>query len=356
MNPGQIVGSTLTVAVLAIVTLVGVSILGGVFGAADDFGLGSVDEAIEFPGGGEVYEFNTQEPDQVEVRATTETAVGFDGDLGANSYAEVDPNSDWQNGSWSILVVAQPGDLQDGATHNLIAVDNESIVLEWSDGRYHGYVRDNQSAEVSVDGSIDSGLLSFGDNDAVPLALSYNATTDEVTLRRPGETDTSGFTDTSVNRSLSLSWEGTIDEMRVLNESVSSQTYDVFVDDPINPLAGSNHSLRLMFDEGSGSSTRAYYAGGSASMSGQTWTSGVEGPTIQEGVDVEIAENPLRVKVLESGYLDSAPVFYVLSTGTLSQVLNTVGLGTASAIELIPIIMLTIMASIVIAVTARLRN
>jgi len=67
-----------------------------------------------------------------------------------------------------------------------------------------------------------------------------------------------------------------------------------------------------MYDEGSGTTTEAYFASASsATITNPTWTSGVADPTLDRGTDYELNADPFEVRFPSSGYFDGAPVAYV---------------------------------------------
>ena len=341
------VQAVVSVVVIGMVALIGLAIVAAMFSASSGLGLGSVDAMVEFPTTGEANEISSSMPNDPLISATTGIGIALDGDSNADSFADIPADDGWREDDWTLMIVAEPGDLQDGATHTLFAFDNDSIALEWHDGEYRAYVDDPfNNAIVSVDAPAGQ----------TPIALTYDSSVDEITLYTPEQSDTSDFNTYTIDRQISQSWEGSLDEARVLNESIDQQSYDVFADDPIDPLADKEHAARLMFDEGDGTTTKAYYTGSQATLNGASWVPGIEGPELVEGTDYEISDNPFSVTVLSGGYLDGAPVFYVLSTSSIAASLAVVGGGFGSAMSLIPIILLTMMAGIVIAVTGRMRQ
>jgi len=108
----------------------------------------------------------------------------------------------------------------------------------------------------------------------------------------------STLSNATASRNVSATFSGVADEIRWSNSSVNNSTLEDYSDNPTIPFDGSDRVARFMFEEGEGSTTAVYFAGTEADIVGASWTSGVEGRTLQQGSDYEWAENPWSIKLL----------------------------------------------------------
>lgn len=341
------VGAVISVVVIGIIAMVGVMIVGQVAGAGLSMGLGSVSEQIEFPETNDSYEISDSEQQFTTVSATRERAIAFDGGDAQSSYVESPTAGGWESGDWAILVTATPE--ASNGTHTILAYDNESVVVE-----YH-----NDSYRATILGDTQNGTVSIADpGGQTPLGVSHDDSEDELTIRTPDGNETANLTTTEPDRDVSLAFDGTIDEARVLNETLTAGEYQTYADDPIDPLNGSEHSLRLMFDEGGGSDTRAFYAGSDATarLSGHTWTDGVADPALDEGTDFTISDSPFTLGIPDGSYFEGAPIVYVNSDSLISASISSIATGFSNSFAFIPIVMLVLLASIAVGAIARLRT
>jgi len=261
-------------------------------------------------------------PASVSVQATKENALKFDGE----SYVASSGPSDLDNGSWSVCVSTHlPQEANANATYTAYAYNNSSILIQYDAGEWMAY-HDNGTvdgkATVASSGpnQDDSGLFFgwFSDDskDFVPVCGVYNATSNEISVTAEGQTSTSSLSSSTTSRNVSEDWVGTLDEVRTFDGALSSNQVDQYMSDPIKPMDGANRTSRLMFDEGSGSTTTVYFAGTSATINGAAWTNGVQGPNLEKGTDYELHEEPFAITILSGGYLEGSPVQFV-SWGSL---------------------------------------
>lgn len=344
-NAQQVIG----VIVLGVVALVGIAVFSPLAGIAVDMGESAGDDAIEYPDAGETYELDRaidEEPSTLDVAPSQEYAVAFDGD----GYLS-DDIDEFESGDWSIAITAQLADgANEQATYALFAVDNGSVLVEYHDGDWRAinYVGDD-SATATVPASDASEFTG--------LVASWDETAQELTLIEDGEnSDTGALTADDPDRRVANDWYGTVDEVRLWNQTADVSVASEYSADPIQPLAEQDHHARYMFNEGDGETTTAYYSDSSATLTGAAWVGGVEAPELVEGTDYAISYDPLEIQILETGYLDGAPVVFVAWDSGLGGPIASIIAGVGSAMQLVPIIMIAILAAVVIGVVQRMQN
>lgn len=341
------VGAIVAVVIIGVVALFGISILGSLGVVAVDLGTTSGDAAFN-PTVGESQTLDTnvdEAPSFWKVSLTKGNGVQLDG----NGYVAAETPSGWDNASWTACAT---GRLADGAnpeaTYALLAVENESILIQYDAGHWTGYY-DNGTSEASVTlPAQNPGSLSS-------VCLAYNDTEDTIELHADGQ-DSSPESMGSATRNLSLDWQGTVDEVRFFDQELSNATEDRYSTHPAAGL-GVEDSGRYMLDEGSGSTSKAYYMDASATLvGGASWGSGVASPELEQGADYQVSVNPLEITPSAGGLIDSSPILYVEWATGLSGTFASVLEGTGSALTLIPVLLIVILASVIIAATARLRQ
>mgnify|MGYP002762358031 CR=1 FL=1 len=339
--------AVITAVVIALVALVGIVITAPIVGVVSDSTV-SVEQAIE-PQVGESVTVTSGSTDRdVTVRATRENAVQFDG----TGYVDATPPPGWNNDSWSVTAVATP-DTSDGsafnpdATHNVIAVNNSTFRVDWANGYWAAvYERGGESARVQVPATATQ----------TPIVVTFNGSSDELAIEADGNRSAATLdTNTNVRRP-SLNWVGTIDEVRYIDGQLSSGQVDTYQADPIDPLAGADHTARWLFDEGSGSTSVGYYNGSTAELIGAGWGAGVAGPDLDAGTDYELTQNPLAIVALDGGYLDGAPVVFINTQHPLAGTVDSITTGLTDAYVLIPVVLLGLIASVALAAIARLQQ
>lgn len=350
--------AVISVVVIGVLALIGLAVIGPIVGVVTDGSVSDTQQSIE-PAVGEsvsVSDSTTAEESAVTVRATREHAVYTDG----GGYVDADPPDGWDNGSWSVTAVANPDTGESGflggdentawnpkATHNVVAVDNSSFRIDWDAGQWAAYYNGgSQSAMASVPATADQ----------TSIVVTLNETSDELTISADGSSDTDTLDSAIEQRNASVNWVGMIDEVRFINDELSISQTQTYQSDPIDPLPDADYGARWMFDEGVGETSVAYYNGSDAQLVQAGWTSGVSGPSLSEGTDYELQNDPLAIVVLDGGYLDGAAVVFVNVQHPLAAAVNSVTSGINSAYALIPIVMLVLMAGVVVGVVTRLRS
>jgi len=278
---------------------------------------------------------DSEVPDGFEVKATTETALEFsDG-----AYVDSVSHNETFDDEWSVLAVASIESGYEEATMDVVAHDNETILLQYQAGEWAAEYRDgDETAQTSVDAEDPHNLT----------ALSVVWDESELTVRADGdESEPATLTEDREPRSVSVGWHGTIDEVRTFGDVIAEDSIEQFEADPIDPLTDEQHHSRLMFDEGEGDETEVFYADTQASIQGAEWTDGVEDPGLDEDVDYAVSVSPLSVIALENGYLDGAPIAYYQwdGSGFAAWAVETMDLmGTIFTLLIIAVLAMAAMA------------
>lgn len=275
--------------------------------------------------------------DSTRAEATLGNALFFDG----NDTVTAPEPSNITNGSWTICSTVQLGDDTNlNATYDIVAYDNESILLQYDAGEWAAYYNNGtHDGMASIDAptprGTSGGLLSSGDP-FTSVCGRYDATENELVIARDDTfSNPVALTASTTGRNVSWEWVGRQDEVRLFNRSTANSTITSYAADPIRPQPNTDRVARFMFDEGEGTTTIVYFAGVTASIDGAEWTDGVNAPDLSKGIDYELADEPLRIKVLSGGYLDGAPVVWVIRPqgGPFAAVLGIVmNIGASSLV------------------------
>lgn len=338
----QIVG----VVLLAILALIGIILFAGVAGPIGSAGVGTVDERMDTPTDGDSVSFDVGlSADEIDVLASREHAIAIDGD----GYLAADIDDEWTDGDWTVLLAPQLADsANENAAYAVFSSADESVVIQYENGEWLAYAENDfgENATVSVPADTDS----FD-----PVVVSYDATANDLSIEVDGHSDTATPDFAEEDRMLAADWRGNLDEIRVVNATVTTADTDSYLGDPVAPLPDSEgeHTARLMFNEGEGDSVELFYASGTAELVGATWTDGVAAPEMVEGTDYAVGEN--EVTILD-GYLDGAPVAFIVGEGTLGGPFDAVVSGFGDAMNLIPIVLIATVAGIVLLVIGRVRG
>jgi hypothetical protein len=243
------------------------------------------------------------QPQSVDVAATTGYGLRFDG----NDHVDIQ-SQNFSDGSWTVCAAAElHPETNRNATYDVYAWGNGSLLLQYDAGQWSAYYENASGADAKA--TIDAPSPS---DSLTPVCSRYNETENELVVVRDGTVSDPAALDTSTtSRNLSLPWNGTLDEVRGFDDAVNNTTLDAYAADPIAPLPNTNRSSRYMFDEGEGSTTKAYFIGGSVNIDGASWTDGVAKPGLDEGTDYEIERNPLSLVIPAGSYLIGAPVVYL---------------------------------------------
>lgn len=340
--PGAVIAAVL----VAVVTLIGMLILSAVAGVAVDFGISDGSERIE-PTTDQptILDENIDEdPDFFDVETTRGHAIALDG----SGYVDTDPPDGWDTGGWTVCAVGQlDGGVNEQASHNLVAIDNETVRIDWRDGEWWAYY-----ASDSVSGSV---TVPASAAELTPVCALYNSTADELTLVAGGESSTTSLDTETETRPVAYRWSGTVDEKRMFDRALTSSEQDRLQTHPTAGI-GVEDSARWMFEDGEGDTSAAFYHDDEATIVNGTWTAGVGNPPIDAGDDYELGVDPLEITPLSGGTVDETPILYVTWDSGVSGTMQAVLSGSASALGLIPVVLLLLIASAVLVSIRRLQE
>ena len=304
--------------------------------------MATAEDGIEFPEGDIEIEGVDDDAD-VEVLATTGEGLYIDGD----GHVDAPAGGQVTDGHWSVTATGWLDyDANQNATYTVTGAESAEVLVQYHQGQWSAIYYDDSgdSAQALVDAT--------DPNELTTLVVTWDDTAEELTLSVDDDrTDTATLTADTPDRSVANDWHGILDEVRYIDRALSGSETSTYHDDPINPLASADHNLRLMFDEGEGDTTRAFYAGDSvdAQLVNADWKPGVDDPGLVEGTDFTISTDPLTVSIVEGGYLDGAPIVYI-STGAsgFASLMFSVMQTGASALGLLVVGILVFAASAVL--------
>lgn len=210
--------------------------------------------------------------------------------------------------SWGVCTAARlNASAQTNRTYTVFASENSSIALYYDHENWRVHY-DNGSANESV--ALGAPAASAGFTN---LCTRYNATSNELVLRRNSTQSSPVSLDTSRDlRNVSYGWEGRLDELRVFNDTLSNATMQSYTGDPLLPQPNGDRILRVMFDEGSGTTTDAYFVEGGFSIDGTEWGAGIPGNALSEGTDYQWRTNGPQLRAVSGGRIDGAPVAFAV--------------------------------------------
>lgn len=306
----QVGGAIVGIAVL-------VAVLNPVFGIAfDSADVEADNQAVLEPAPTEFVTLSQAETvnETPTVRPGTGTALGVFGD--AEGFADVPPpNATTRTGGWAVAVTVEPIDIDPANSYVIYAEANETILLTQTNGSYVGRYETPGGDTARVSAPADGGRQSLG--------LEFVASSNELRLFVDGtQADAATATATTTARPPAFEYDGAIDEWRRWSEPVGATAHADYATDPVQPIAPTVATHRAMFNRNAPG--ELYYANTSLSLVGSTDTvEGVAPPTLERGTDFAFEVDPVKVRALEGGYLDDAPVMFVDagSGGAFSDIL-----------------------------------
>jgi len=280
-------------------------------------------ESVEYPTADQTERLveNLRVDDRTTAALTLGNGIELDND---DDLDLVSGDANLTDGPWSVAVSARVNNAtnQTDVPRTLVSVDNGSLVVWYNNTTYHAYYT-NGSHSATVNKTA-SGAGTYS-----PLVVRYDGSTLDL---EEGEAVQSASLDTSTEPVPPLfDWVGSIDELRLFNESLTSSQVDQYLNQPVAPI-DANTSVRYLFDEQDGGDVFAYYANETVGINGAQQTDGVGGPGLDRGTDFEATDGPPRVEVLSGGAADGAPVVFVTSpAGAFGGLLATIeNLGSAA--------------------------
>jgi len=258
-------------------------------------------------------------PGSVDVSATREYAASFPDEGGYVDTPAVG------NGSLTVCGSAElASDANTAATYTVWAGKNGTRALHYDSGVWLWYV-----ANETTGTSETVTLPAPSPSDALTQVCGrYNASAQTVTMSREESVSaTLALTSETEDRNVSREWYGRIDEVRRFGGAVDDATLTAYGDDPIQPLPSAPRDGRLLFDEGSGSTSHVYFDGSDATLVNVGWTAGLSDVSLDRGTDYELHGSPFSLRVLSGGYLEGAPVVFVdwALVGLGSMIIEFVG-------------------------------
>ncbi len=243
----------------------------------------------------------THMPSSVEVEATEENAIRLQG---GDGHVEATLGN-FTAADWTVCVSAEQL-TEDVATYDLVAYDNESLLIQ----------RDRDDWAVYYDNGTADGMASIDASGFDSFCSRYDGD-GELSIYDGSQYDSDTLTNATTARNVSFTFDGRLDEIRVFNASKDNSTVESYADDPVAPIKN-DRVARLMFNEGEGTETTVYYADTTATLIDTGWTDGKPGPELVEEQTVQLAQpdyaleaDPFRITILEGGYLDGSPVQFV---------------------------------------------
>lgn len=255
-------------------------------------------------------------PGNVEVSSTKANALRFN----ETGSVEASGPTNLTDNDWSVCAAPELDNASlapINLTYDIWAYKNETALLQLDHGDWVAYYN-NSSMDALTRVSADAPRDGFH-----PICTRYDDDSGTLWLRTPSGWDSDKMDNTVESRNVSVGWIGRIDEVRTYRTPISNATMSTYADDQIEPLPGTDRASRMMFDEGSGSTTAVYFDGSTATIRDAEWVDGIPGPatggffksltteTLREGSDYAIGSSPFSIKIVEGGYLEGAPVEYV---------------------------------------------
>lgn len=347
--PDNPAGTVAAVMIIAVVTLVAISVLGVFGGVASSLGTTSGDVSYNPT----VNETETLDHDVEEAPSFFEIKLtkGHGITLGGEGHVAANAPSDWPGaGNWTTCATGRLKEgFNDQAAYTLLAVENETVTLHYDDGVWAGYHEreDGNASRVTLPANEPTTWTT--------LCLKHENDTESLLLYRDGEKSGIGnYGD--AKRPMGNDWIGDVDEVRFFDIDLDDAEAQTYADAPAAGL-GVEDVARWMFEEGSGGTTDAFFMDATATLEGDAqWGDGVDDPGLVEGEDYERGVDPLDVTPIAGGLIDASPILYVSWATGLGGHFATVMSGISSALQLVPILLLVMIASLIVAATARLRE
>lgn len=322
--------SVQTIGSLAIgVAIVGL-VLGSFFGAVGGVSSGQIQSPVPF-GNNDVADLQGTNITINSVNQSLGQSARLDGS--ADSYVAGSEAPD-VSGDWTVSVGVS---VENTTGTRIVYADDERLILfNGSSGEWVGVWYDNARGQTwSV-----SQLASNPANrtvlqlmlDGGTLSISEDATFSSAVATNDGNTTSNTFDGENLN--------GTVDEVRVFNDSLTNSERQQLVDAPTAPLTTAPRAYRVMFDsfDSSPSTYPAFFVGGSVEASSVTRANGFNEQPTERGDDWTLSLGDIVAQ--DGGSLDGAPVVYVDyigQTGALVGVLETLAGVANSGVRLLAV-------------------
>lgn len=271
-----------------------------------------------------------------------------------NATGNVSLDTDIDEGdAWSACTLAT-------ANQSVVTNNEERQVLGYNDLviYYNGSIG-NWSAWYFDDGKAESEIVTL--NATAPTqqtALCFLHETDNLTLYRNTTASTTVQLDGSGQADVpnNTAWNGSIEETRIYDYALNSTQRSNYSTSPAIAVQGNASSARIMYDvrDRSTSSVPAYFASGDASITNASFTDGLDGPTISEGVDYDHSGSDISIPSTSALDGDGDVLFVNYST-TSDDTVGTVITQIDATSSLGGVLMIVLTLGALLAVLGRLR-
>lgn len=106
-------------------------------------------------------------------------------------------------------------------------------------------------------------------------------------------------------------WNGSLDETRTFDDPTNDSQQSTLYSNPVAPRPDRTRTARIMYDEGSGTTTAIYFTSTRADLSNTTWVTGLSGNELTEGTDYTLDQDAGTITALGGGRIDGAPVVWI---------------------------------------------
>lgn len=306
-----VVGSV-SLVVLSVVLLLGLALVGGIATGMDETGppvnkTGGPDpmvgEAVSFEDTGhaarilEVFTVNDSQGNAVKFTGADDSFLSTD------SGVDISKDTTWTVSQGTINIS------NTSKTQILLTIGDPELVLLYVDNGsndnfsavYLG-TSDSWQVNVSVGGDPHQKQFVQVTRNRSNLTIFHNGTSESTNLSQEGN---------SMDISTVGNCECTLDETRADDDVLNGSQRQFLRDNPVAPLDGTNRTVRIMYDEGSGTSTAVFFTSTQATLSNISWVSGFEGHVLTEGTDYRIDSDDGTITALSGGAIDDAPVVWI---------------------------------------------
>jgi len=303
-NPAQTIGSLAVTA-----ALIGL-VMSAFFAAAGGGGVVEFREtAVSLDGGSA--DLPGANETNVSAAQSLGTAAQLDGS--ADSYVTSDTAPDVA-GDWSLSTHAR---VRDTTSTQIVYSDDARVLLyNGSANEYVGVWYDSATGETYAVREVADSPES-----RTHLVLTKNSSQPD-TLRlyegSSGVATTNTATDATFRGG---NLNGTLEETRVFNDSLTSAERQTLADSPTAPLPNGDRAYRVMYDAYSLPATfPAFFSGASTNVGDIQLADGAAGEATTQGTDWALSSG--SVLALDGGSLDGAPVVYVSYTGEFGALIG----------------------------------
>lgn len=299
--------------VLSIMLLLGMQLVGQTAGNLGETGGVTNESASPNPVTGSAVSFEdtsgASEVSQVyQVNDSTGYAIRLTGysDSYYESQQDVDLSADE---TWSVTTWARVNDSVSSENMTAVSANGRAMIqYNGSSDQWIGWYYD--------DGTLNSYRLTTSapdqPNNLTLITFTHNQTHLKLyrntTLAATQNVSVSAIEDPEIN---ATNWDGTLEETRVFDDATNDSEQSELYNNPVAPRPDRNRTARLMFDEGSGSTTAIYFTGTRADIYNFSWVHGHDGNILNEGTDYELSESDGTITALGGGKIDGAPVVWI---------------------------------------------